>query len=68
MAQTLNRRNDEQQMTPRGPRMSEKEKMYFFCLLFPIFWPFIPVLLLCDLGEAIGNGVRSLYWRWKDRR
>lgn len=55
-------------MTPRGKRLSEKEKVYAMCLLFPIFWPFIPVLVICDLAEAIGNGVRSLYWRWRSRK
>lgn len=54
-------------MTPRA-RMTEKEKVYAMCILFPIFWIFIPVLLICDLFEAIGNGVRSLYWRWKYRQ
>lgn len=34
-------------------KMSEKEKMYFFCLLFPPLWIFIPVMALCDLGDAI---------------
>ena len=48
--------------------MSEKEKTYLFCLLFPIFWPFIPVLLLCDLFGWIGDKCRSLYWRWRDWR
>lgn len=55
-------------MTPRRGPMSEKEKVYAFCFLFPIFWVFIPVLLICDLCEAIGNGARSLYWRWRNRR
>lgn len=36
-------------------RMSEKEKVYFFCLLFPLLWPFIPVLLLLDFIEWIGR-------------
>lgn len=55
-------------MTPRRGPMSEKEKAYAFCLLFPLFWPFIPVLLLCDLGEWIGDNCRALYWRWRMRR
>src|ERR1043165_9138483 len=55
-------------MTPRSARLSEKEKVYAFCLIVPLLWPFIPVLLLCDLFEWIGNGIRSLYWRWRNRR
>ena len=55
-------------MTPRCGPLSEKGKIYAMCLLFPIFWPFIPVLLLCDLAEAIRDGVSSLYWRWRHRK
>lgn len=53
-------------MTPRG-RLSEREKMYAMCILFPIFWPFIPVLLICDLCEWIRDRVSGLYWRWRER-
>ena len=49
-------------MTPRH-RMSENERLGCFMLLFPIFWPFIPVVLLCALVEAIANKIRSAYWR-----
>jgi len=42
-------------------RMTEKEKVYFFCLLFPLLWPFIPVLLLLDLIEAIKRGVQFIW-------
>jgi hypothetical protein len=34
-------------------RMTEKEKVYFFCILFPVFWIFLPVLIAIDIGEAI---------------
>lgn len=34
-------------------RMTEKEKVYFFCLLFPPLWIFIPVLIVCDIAEAL---------------
>lgn len=44
-------------------RMSEKEKAYFFCLLIPIFWPLGLAMLVCDIAEAIGRGVSSLYRR-----
>lgn len=54
-------------MTPRRGRMSDKEKVYFMCVLFPIFWPFIPVLLLCDMGEWIRDVCHARYWRWKHR-
>lgn len=42
-------------------KMSEKEKIYFFCLLFPILWPFIPVLLVCDAVEATKRVTVRLY-------
>jgi hypothetical protein len=51
-------------MTPRGTRLSENEKTILICLLFPLFWPFLPVLLICMAGEKI----RDAYWRWKYRR
>lgn len=43
-------------------QMSENEKLIGFALLFPIFWPFIPVLLICIAGEKIGHRYRA--WRW----
>lgn len=55
-------------MTPRGGPLSEKEKVYAICLLFPIFWPFIPVLLICDLCEWIRDKVRTAYTRWRINR
>lgn len=51
-------------MTPRRGPLSENEKALFMCFLFPIFWPFIPVLLICFAAEAI----RDAYWRWRHRR
>lgn len=54
-------------MTPRGAPLSEKGKVYAICILFPIFWPFIPVLLLLDLIEWIKDKCHALYWRWRDR-
>lgn len=44
-------------------RMTEKEKVYFICLLIPLFWIFLPALIACDIGEAIGRGFASLYRR-----
>lgn len=46
-------------------RMSEKEKMYFFVILFPILWPLGIAMLMCDIGEAIGRGASSLYRKCK---
>lgn len=34
-------------------RMTEKEKVYFVCILFPVFWVFLPALIACEVGEAI---------------
>lgn len=50
-------------MTPRGG-LSENGKVLVFALLFPIFWPFIPVLLICMGCEA----ARDAFWRWRQRR
>jgi hypothetical protein len=33
-------------------RMTEKEKVYFFVILFPVLWVFLPVLIGCDIAEA----------------
>lgn len=46
----------------RGP-MSEREKAYFFTLLFPPLWPLVFAMLLCDAGEGIATGFRKLYRR-----
>lgn len=44
-------------------RMSEKEKMYFFVILFPPLWPLGLAMLICDVGAAIWSGAGSLYRR-----
>jgi hypothetical protein len=43
-------------------QMSENEKVLWFAFLFPIFWPFIPVLLICMACESIGHRYRK--WKW----
>ncbi len=42
-------------------RLDENEKIYCFMILFPIFWPFIPVVMLVNACNAIGD------W-WRTRR
>lgn len=51
----------------RGP-MSDNERAIWMCVLFPIFWPFLPVLLLCMLVEAIGRKVTDIRYRIRQRR
>lgn len=51
-------------MTPRARPLSENGKVLAMCILFPVFWPFIPVLLICFAGEAI----RNAYWDWRYRK
>jgi hypothetical protein len=51
-------------MTPRGPRCSENEQVIWVCLLFPLFWPFLPVILACLGIEKL----RDVYWTWSYRR
>jgi hypothetical protein len=34
-------------------RLSENEKVIWFMALFPLFWPFIPVVLLCMWADKI---------------
>ncbi len=46
-----------------GRPLSENGKVLAICILFPIFWPFIPVVLGCFACE----GIRDAYWRWKYR-
>lgn len=48
----------------RRGRMSENEKAIFFMILFPIFWPFIPVVLICMACEKIAQSFRE----WRRRR
>jgi hypothetical protein len=33
--------------------MSDKERMYMMCILFPIFWPFLPFLIVADICALI---------------
>lgn len=49
-------------------RLSEREKMYGFMLLFPLFWPFIPVVALCDVCEVLGNKLRYKVAMYRARR
>lgn len=51
-------------MTPRGGPLSENGKVLVMCLLFPLFWPLIPIVLICIACEAI----RDKYWQWRYRR
>lgn len=51
-------------MTPRSQPLSENGKLIAICLIVPLLWPFLPVLLLCMLGEK----VRNAYWGWRYRR
>lgn len=51
-------------MTPRGGPLSENGKVLLFCLLFPIFWIFIPIVLICMAGE----GIRNAYYGWRYSR
>lgn len=50
-------------MTPRGRPLSENGKVIAMCLLFPLLWPFLPVVLICMACESI----RDAYWRWQYR-
>jgi len=51
-------------MTPRGGPLSENGKIIAICLLFPLLWPFLPVVLICIAAE----GIRDAYWGWRYRR
>lgn len=51
-------------MTPRGGPLSENGKVLVFCILFPILWPFIPVILVYMACEAI----RDAYYAWRYRK
>lgn len=55
-------------MTPRGGPLSENGKLIAICILFPIFWPFLPVLLICMAIEKIRDVISDLYWNWRYRR
>ncbi len=45
-------------------RMSEKEKLYFFALIFPVFWPLAFGMAMCDMFEYFRNLVNRLYKKW----
>lgn len=45
-------------------QLSENESLIWFMILFPIFWPFIPLILFLMLCEKI----KFAYWNWKYRR
>lgn len=51
-------------MTPRGRPLSENGKVIAICLIVPLLWPFLPVVLLCMLGDKIRVG----FWGWRYRR
>lgn len=51
-------------MTPRARPLSENGKVIAICLLFPLLWPFLPVVLACMGIEKI----RDAYLGWKYRR
>lgn len=50
-------------MTHSAKQLSENGKLIAICLMFPLFWPFLPVLLLCMGIEKIQHA----YWAWKAR-
>jgi hypothetical protein len=45
--------------------MSEREKAYFFCLLFPLLWPLAFGLLLEDIFAGVASGFRYLRTRFR---
>lgn len=49
-------------MTHRKP-MTEREKDYLFCLLFPFLWPLAFAMAIEDLAKAVRNGFRKLRGR-----
>lgn len=51
-------------MTPHAGPLSENGKVLLFAFLFPIFWPFIPVLLIVMAVEKI----QEHYWIWQAKR
>lgn len=52
-------------MTHRREPMSEREKAYFFCLLFPLLWPLAFGLLLEDIFAGVASGFRYLRTRFR---
>lgn len=51
-------------MTPRSRPLSENGKVIAFCLIVPLLWPFLPVILILIACENI----RNAWWEWKYRR
>jgi hypothetical protein len=48
--------------------MSERERAYFFCLLFPILWPLAFGLLLEDLCSGVAFLYRAARGRLRRAR
>lgn len=36
-----------------GTKLSEDEKLYWVCILFPVFWIFLPFLIAHDISKGI---------------
>lgn len=51
-------------MTMHRGSMSENEKAIFTCLLFPIFWPLLPVLFICIICESVRRKLNGPLWRF----
>jgi hypothetical protein len=51
-------------MTPRGRPLSDNGKVIAICLLFPLLWPVLPVVLICMGIEKLQHS----YQNWKCRR
>lgn len=51
-------------MTPRSGPLSENGKVIAICLLFPIFWPFLPVILICMGVDKIRRSLDGPLWRF----
>jgi hypothetical protein len=49
-------------------QLSENEKVIGFMLIIPIFWPFIPLVIICMLLEPLGDKIRAAYWGYKIRK
>jgi hypothetical protein len=50
-------------MTTHRGQMSENGKAIAVCLLFPIFWPLLPTLLVCMAVEAARRKLDGPLWR-----
>lgn len=50
-------------------RMSEREKMYFFAILFPVLWPILIALVIEDVCRGIRHIFVSAYtWITRSRQ